>query len=165
MITLKHLKIIQSLHENGTLTRAANALCLSQSALSHQIRYLEAKLSIDLWAQEGRNLRLTKAGVLLLQTAQQLLPILEQTEKTLKAYAQGRQGILRIGVECYPCYEWLTRIIGIFLQKMPDVEVDIINKFQFSGHEGLLNHHIDILITPDIERKTDIHIERSLNII
>jgi LysR family transcriptional regulator for metE and metH len=159
MITLKHLKIIQSLHENGTLTRAANALCLSQSALSHQIRYLEAKLSIDLWAREGRNLRLTKAGVLLLQTAQQLLPILDQTEKTLKAYAQGRQGILRIGVECYPCYEWLTRIIGIFLQKMPDVEVDIINKFQFSGHEGLLNHHIDILITPDIERKTDIHIE------
>lgn len=64
-------------------------------------------MSIDLWAREGRNLRLTKAGVLLLQTAQQLLPILEQTEKTLKAYAQGRQGILRIGVECYPCYEWL----------------------------------------------------------
>jgi hypothetical protein len=41
-------------------------------------------------------------------TAQQLLPILEQTEKTLKAYAQGRQGILRIGVECYPWYEYIS---------------------------------------------------------
>jgi LysR family transcriptional regulator for metE and metH len=99
MISLKHLKIIQALHENSTLTRAANVLHLSQSALSHQIRYLEEKLGITLWEREGRNLRLTKAGELLLQTAQQLLPILEQTEKTLKAYAQGRQGILRIGVE------------------------------------------------------------------
>jgi LysR family transcriptional regulator for metE and metH len=52
-----------------------------------------------------------------------------------------------------PCYEWLTKVIGVFLQKMPNVEVEIINKFQFSGHEGLLNYHIDILITPDIERK------------
>ncbi|NYT27354.1 MAG: LysR family transcriptional regulator [Candidatus Thiodubiliella endoseptemdiera] len=159
MITLKHLKIIQALHENSTLTRAANVLYLSQSALSHQIRYLEEKLGIALWEREGRNLRLTKAGELLLQTAQQLLPILEQTEKTLKAYAQGRQGILRIGVECYPCYEWLTKVIGVFLQKMPNVEVEIINKFQFSGYEGLLNYHIDILITPDSERKADIHIE------
>jgi len=159
MITLKHLKIIQALHKNNTLTRAANALHLSQSALSHQIRYLEEKLGITLWEREGRNLRLTKAGELLLQTAQQLLPIVEQTEKTLKAYAQGRQGILRIGVECYPCYEWLTKVIGVFLQRMPDVEVDIINKFQFSGYEGLLNHHIDVLITPDSEKKTDIHIE------
>ncbi|BBB24274.1 LysR family transcriptional regulator, regulator for metE and metH [Isorropodon fossajaponicum endosymbiont JTNG4] len=159
MITLKHLKIIQALHENSTLTRAANVLYLSQSALSHQIRYLEEKLGIALWEREGRNLRLTKAGELLLQTAQQLLPILEQTEKTLKAYAQGHQGILRIGVEYYPCYEWLTKVIGVFLQEIPNVEVEIINKFQFSGHEGLLNYHIDILITPDIEKKADIHIE------
>ena len=130
MIEFKHLKIIKALHENGTLTRAANVLCLSQSALSHQIRYLEKKLNIALWEREGRNLRLTKAGELLLQTAQQLLPILKQTEKTIKAYAQGSQGILRIGVECYPCYKWLTSVIGVFLQEMPDVEVEIINKFQ-----------------------------------
>ncbi|CAB5495071.1 Transcriptional activator MetR [Bathymodiolus thermophilus thioautotrophic gill symbiont] len=159
MITLKHLKIIQTLYESGSLTNAANVLCLSQSALSHQIRYLEEKLGIALWEREGRGLRLTKAGELLLQTAQQLLPILSQTEKTLTAYAQGRQGVLRIGVECYPCYKWLTKVIGVFLQKMPDVEVEIINKFQFSGHEGLLNHHIDILITPDIEKQADIHTE------
>ncbi len=159
MIELKHLKIIKALHENGTLTRAANVLCLSQSALSHQIRYLEKKLNIALWEREGRNLRLTKAGQLLLQAAQQLLPILKQTEETIKAYAHGSQGILRIGVECYPCYKWLTSVIGIFLQEMPDVEVEILNKFQFSGHEGLLNHHIDVLITPDIERKTGIYIE------
>ncbi|ABL02692.1 transcriptional regulator, LysR family [Candidatus Ruthia magnifica str. Cm (Calyptogena magnifica)] len=159
MITLKHLKIIQALHENSTLTRAANVLYLSQSALSHQIRYLEEKLGVTLWERKGRNLLLTKAGELLLQTAQQLLPILEQTEKTLKAYAQGHQGILRIGVEYYPCYKWLTKVIGVFLQKMPNVEVEIINKFQFSGHEGLLNYHIDILITPDIEKKANIHIE------
>lgn len=159
MIENKHLKIIQALHINGTLTEAANALFLTQSALSHQISYLEKKLEVKLWEREGRNLRLTQAGEVLLKTAQQVLPVIEQTEQTLKAYGEGRQGILRIGVECHPCYEWLLGVISVFLEKKPDVDIDLINKFQFSGMEGLLNQHIDILVTPDMEVHDKVHYE------
>ncbi|MBQ0721511.1 MAG: LysR family transcriptional regulator [Gammaproteobacteria bacterium] len=150
MIEHSHLRIIAALHKNGTLTAAANTLCLSQSALSHQIRSLEKKLGVALWERDGRYLRLTHAGQLLLQVAEQVLPVLAQAEQSLKAYGEGRQGILRIGVECYPCYEWLTGVTGEFMRQMPDVDIDIVSKFQFSGLEGLLNHHIDILITPDL---------------
>jgi LysR family transcriptional regulator for metE and metH len=149
MIELAHLKIIAALEHHGTLTAAANALFLSQSALSHQIRYLEKKLGINLWERQGRRLRLTRAGVQLLDCAREILPRLEQTERTLKAVAEGKQGILRIGVECYPCYEWLKGVIADYLSSEPDVDVDIFHRFQFSGLEGLLNRHIDLLITPD----------------
>lgn len=159
MIEHSHLKIIQALHTNGTLTEAANALCLSQPALSHQISYLEKKLGIALWEREGRSLRLTQAGLLLLEVAHQVLPVLSQAEKTLEAYSEGRQGILRIGVECYPCFEWLTGMVGQFMQQMPDIDIDIVQKFQFSGLEGLLNHHIDVLITPDLVKKEKIDYE------
>ena len=150
MIEHSHLKIMAALQQNGTLTEAANTLCLSQSALSHQIRSLEKKLDVGLWEREGRYLRLTHAGQLLLQVAEQVLPVLAQAEQSLKAYGEGRQGILRIGVECYPCYEWLTGVTGEFMRQMPEVDIDIVSKFQFSGLEGLLNHHIDILVTPDL---------------
>lgn len=159
MIEHSHLKIIQALHANGTLTEAANALCLSQPALSHQIGYLEKKLGVALWEREGRSLRLTQAGMLLLEVAQQVLPVIAQAEKTLEAYSEGRQGILRIGVECYPCFEWLTGMIGQYMRQMPGIDVDIVQKFQFSGLEGLLNHHIDVLITPDLVRKDNIAYE------
>jgi len=159
MIEHSHLKIIQALHANGTLTEAANALCLSQPALSHQISYLEKKLGVALWEREGRSLRLTQAGILLLDVANQVLPVLSQAEKTLEAYSEGRQGILRIGVECYPCFEWLTGVIGQYMQQMPGIDIDIVQKFQFSGLEGLLNHHIDVLITPDLVKKEKIEYE------
>ena len=159
MIEHSHLKIIQALHANGTLTEAANALCLSQPALSHQISYLEKKLGVALWEREGRSLRLTQAGALLLEVANQVLPVLSQAEKTLQAYSEGRQGILRIGVECYPCFEWLTGVIGQYMRQMPDIDIDIVQKFQFSGLEGLLNHHIDVLITPDLVKKEKIEYE------
>ena len=150
MIEHSHLRIIAALQQNGTLTEAANTLCLSQSALSHQIRSLEKKLGVGLWEREGRYLRLTHAGQLLLQVAEQVLPVLVQAEQNLKAYGEGRQGIMRIGVECYPCYEWLTGVTGEFMRQLPEVDIDIVSKFQFSGLEGLLNHHIDILVTPDL---------------
>ena len=149
MIEPVHLRIVSALQQHGTLTEAANALCLSQSALSHQIRYLEKKLGIAIWVKEGRRLRLTRAGNHLLESAEKILPLLEQSERTLKAYADGKQGVLRIGVECYPCYEWLTGVIADYLKTTPDVDVDIFQRFRFSGFEGVLNFHIDMLITPD----------------
>ncbi|MCU7904422.1 MAG: LysR family transcriptional regulator [Candidatus Thiodiazotropha sp. (ex Epidulcina cf. delphinae)] len=149
MIEPVHLRIVAALKRHGTLTEAADTLCLSQSALSHQIRHLEKKLGIDIWEKEGRRLRLTRAGDHLLAAAHKILPLLEQSERTLKAYAEGKQGILRIGVECYPCYEWLTGVMGEYLKTAADVEVDIFHQFKFTGIEGLSNRHIDMLITPD----------------
>ncbi|MFT6985137.1 MAG: LysR family transcriptional regulator for metE and metH [Psychromonas sp.] len=149
MIEPSHLKIMLALHEKGTLTQAADALCLTQSALSHQIRYLEKKLNVKLWQRYGRRLRLTAAGELLLQTAKKVLPTLLQTEQALKAMGDGVEGLLRIGVECFPCNEWLTQVVAHSLQRQPNVDIDIIRQFHFSGIEGLLNHHVDLLITPD----------------
>ena len=150
MIEPSHLKIMLALHQKGTLTQAADALFLTQSALSHQIRHLEKKLNLKLWQRCGRRLRLTPAGELLLKTAERVMPLLSQTELALKAMGEGQQGLLRIAVECFPCHQWLNSIVAEFLQALPDIDVDIIRQFQFSGAEGVLNHHADLLITPDL---------------
>jgi LysR family transcriptional regulator for metE and metH len=149
LIELAHLKIVAALSRHGTLTAASSALCLTQSALSHQIRYLEKRLGIKIWQKEGRRLRLTRAGRALLESAEAIIPQVEQAEIRLKAMAEGREGQLRIGVECYPCYEWLTGIIANYLGAEPGVDVDIVHQFQFSGLEGLQKRHVDLLVTPD----------------
>ena len=149
IIDVIHLRILQALDQQGTLTEAASRLCLTQSALSHQMRHLERRLGTPLWEKAGRRLRLTKAGQELLQTARRVLPLLEQTERRLRAYAEGRWAALRIGVECYPCSEWLNSIVGSYLSAMPEVELDIVNQFSFSGEQGLVDREIDLLITPD----------------
>ncbi|MCG8124699.1 MAG: LysR substrate-binding domain-containing protein, partial [Candidatus Thiodiazotropha taylori] len=104
---------------------------------------------VEIWVKEGRRLRLTRAGNLLLETAEKVLPVLQQSQRTLKAYADGQTGVLRLGVECYPCYEWLTGVTAAYLKSNPQVDVDIFQRFRFSGFEGVLNFHIDMLVTPD----------------
>jgi LysR family transcriptional regulator for metE and metH len=149
MIDRSHLRIMRELDRQGSLTGAAKALHLTQSALSHKIIKLEEILGIALWIKEGRNIRLTQAGQHLLREAKRLLPQLEHVDEVLLQYARGEKGRLNIGMECHPCYQWLLRVIHPFLELWPDVDVDVTQKFQFGGLAALFNYEIDVLVTPD----------------
>ena len=149
MLEKSHLKVIQAVDQQGSVTAAAQHLHLTQSALSHTMRKLESQIGTALWLREGRQLRLTQAGRFLLATANRLLPQLEHAETRLRQFAQGERGSLRIGMECHPCYQWLLKIVSPFLADWPDVDVDVKQKFQFGGLGALLDFEIDLLVTPD----------------
>lgn len=149
MLERTHLNIIAAVNRLGTLTEAANELCLTQSALSHAIKKLEQQLGTPLWQKEGRRLRLTEAGEHLLSLANRLLPQFEHAEQWIADIAQGSRGTLRIGMECHPCYEWLLKVVAPYLKQYPDVDVDVCRAAEFGGIASLLGYDIDILITPD----------------
>ncbi len=149
MLERIHLAIVQQVDQLGSLTAAAQALFLTQSALSHSVKKLEQQLGTDVWLREGRSLRLTQAGEYLLQVANRVLPQLELAETRIGQYAAGERGSLRIGMECHPCYQWLLKIVSPYLARWPDVDVDVKQKFQFGGIGALFGYEIDLLVTPD----------------
>lgn len=149
MLERIHLTLIREVERTGSLTAAADVLCLTQSALSHTVKKLEQQLGTAVWIREGRALRLTQAGQYLLAVANRLLPQLEHAEQLMRQYAQGERGSLRIGMECHPCYQWLLKLVTPYLQAWPDVDVDVKQKFQFGGIGALFGYEIDILVTPD----------------
>src|SRR6187399_2175938 len=144
-----HLQVVREIDRLGSMTAAAGALHLTQSALSHAMRKLERQLGTELWLREGRRLRPTEAGQYLLDVANHLLPQLEHAESSLRQMARGTRGTLRIGMECHPCYQWLLKVVDPYLSRWPDVEVDVKQKFQFGGIGALFAHEIDLLVTPD----------------
>ncbi|SDH09776.1 LysR family transcriptional regulator [Roseospirillum parvum] len=149
MIDLQPLAILREIERSGSLTQAADKLCLTQSAVSHAIRRFEARHGVRLWEREGRRLRLTPSGDYLLGLANRVLPQLEHGASVLEDYARGRRGAIRIGMECHPCQDWLMRVIDPFLAAWPDVDIDVTSAFQFGGLAALLGHEIDVLVTPD----------------
>ena len=129
MIDRQHLRIVRAIDAEGTMTEAAKSLFLTQSALSHAMKKLEAHFEVPLWKKEGRRLTLTQAGQSVLGLAHRVLPQFEHTEAQLRRFADGKQGILRIGMECYPCFEWLLKVVAPFLKAFPDVDVDVRRAF------------------------------------
>lgn len=149
MLERHHLEIIRAIVKHGTLTRAAESLFLTQSAVSHSMKKLEDLLGIPLWEKQGRQLVLTRAGSYLLQLSDMILPQFERGEEQLKGFANGKRGHLRIGMECHPCYQWLLKAVRPYLEQWQDVDVDVHQQFQFKGIAALYAYEIDILITPD----------------
>jgi len=149
MLERIHLVVVREVEKHGSLTAAAELLCLTQSALSHSIKKLEAQLGTEIWRRDGRHLRLTQAGEQVLAVANQVLPQLDLAEERLRQVVQGQRGTLRIGMECHPCYRWLLNVVSPFLAAFPKVEVDVKQKVQFDGIAALRGFEIDLLVTPD----------------
>jgi LysR family transcriptional regulator for metE and metH len=52
-------------------------------------------------------------------------------------------------MECHPCYQWLLKVVTPYIERYPEVDIDVKQQFQFGGMEALLNYDIDVLVTPD----------------
>ncbi|MBD3585214.1 LysR family transcriptional regulator [Salinimonas sp. HHU 13199] len=149
MIERIHLDILTAIKKHGTVTKAAEALHLSQSALSHSIKKLESQIHTPIWEKAGRNLRLTAAGERIVTLADRVLPQFAHVESLLSQIAKGEMGMLRIGMECHPCYQWLLKVIDPYLKKWPEVDIDVKQQFQFGALGALHRYEIDVIITPD----------------
>ncbi|MFM2482622.1 LysR substrate-binding domain-containing protein [Celerinatantimonas sp. YJH-8] len=149
MLELKHLKTLVHLRESETLVEAASRLCLTQSALSHQLKALEKHIGAQLFIRKSKPLRFTIAGLRLLELADQVLPQFTQAERELERLVAGQSGRLHLAIECHSCFNWLMPAIDIYRGLWPDVELDFASGFSFEPLPELAAGELDIVITSD----------------
>jgi LysR family transcriptional regulator for metE and metH len=138
---------VETVAKEGGLTRAANRLHVTQSALSHQLRDIEDKLGAPLFLRLNKKMLLTQAGERLLSSAPGVLDELKRAEEDIRQIAMHREGILRISTECYTCYHWLPPVLKPFSREFPRVEVRIVAEATRRPVEALLDGRLDLAIT------------------
>ena len=129
VLELRHLETIQALALTGSLSKAAERLHLTQSALSHQLKVLENHYSAPLVERNSKPLRFTAIGRRLLELAQEILPLVADAERDVARFAEGRAGALRVAVQCHNCFDWLMPAMDTYRSLWPEVELDIISGF------------------------------------
>jgi len=143
-----HLYYFWQVATHGNLTQVAQNLHVSQSALSSQIRQLEASMNVSLFERAGRKLVLTEAGQHVLRYAYDIFNKGEELESFIRHGVEPEYQHIKIGV--------LTTMSRNFIEGFinPLLEADS-NKIQFSLHargmsnllDGLANHEFDIILT------------------
>ncbi len=129
ILELRHMETLLALSDCGNLSKAAERLYLTQSALSHQIKALEAHYGTMLVEKNVRPVRFTATGRRLLDLARLVLPQVAEAERDLARLAHGGSGPLRIAVQCHNCFDWLMPAMDAYRSLWPDVELDIISGF------------------------------------
>lgn len=146
MLEIRHLKSLKAIAETGKLGLAAERVFLTQSALSHQIRALESHYDIVLFQRTTQGLRFTPAGQRLLDLANELLPLIEKSERDLIRLKSDQSGELRIVLECHTCFDWLTPVMDAFRRAWPEVEIDLVAGFHSDPWHLLHEGKADVVI-------------------
>lgn len=75
---LKYLRLIETIAQEGSLSKAAEKLYLTQSALSHQLKEVEGQIGTQAFYRINKKLVITDAGNILLAAAKRILPEIEK---------------------------------------------------------------------------------------
>ena len=144
-LNFHHLHYFWAVAKEGNLTRAAESLHVSQSALSTQIRALEDQLGHALFLRAGRSLQLTEAGQLVLDYAENIFALGSELQTTLQSSRQASR-ILRIGAVATLSRNFQENLLRPFLGR-DDLRITLESGSIDDLLERLTVHKLDVVLT------------------
>jgi DNA-binding transcriptional LysR family regulator len=118
---LRQLRHFVAIAEEGSLTRAAARLHITQQSLSQQVRTLEAQLGATLFERSSRGVTLTDVGAVLLREARPVLARAERAAEAVRRAAHGEQGELRVGFLSTVANYFMPPVVRAFRERHPGV--------------------------------------------
>lgn len=153
--TLHQLKVFETVARQGSFTRAAEELFLTQPTVSMQVKQLTKAVGLPLFEQVGKRLYLTEAGTKLLTTCSLIFDQLSQFEMTVAELKGLKQGRLRLAVITTAKYI-VPRLLGPFCQRYPGIDVSLQVMNHERALERLSDNRDDLYIVSQLPENLDI---------
>ncbi|MFC9648589.1 LysR family transcriptional regulator [Streptomyces sp. NPDC056937] len=151
MIDLRRLHTLRMVHQQGTVTAAAEALHLTPSAVSHHMRELARELRVPLLEPQGRGVRLTPAGHLLISHADALLARWEEAQAELESFRAGMTGPLRIAGFTTAISGVIAPAAGRLRHSHPDLLVRVRECDTAESMDLLMAGEVDLAVVEPVE--------------
>lgn len=142
----KYIRLISKIVECGTITKAAEVLNLTQSALSHQLKEVETIMGIKFFTRSNRKLTLTSAGKMVYDASHKILLELNRLETNLKNLNKLNSGTIRLSAACTTSYYWLPKLLKSFHAEYPNVNIDIVIENSANTISEIIKGKLDVSI-------------------
>lgn len=147
MINLRHLRAFKAVAEELHFTKAAEALCVSQPALSALIRQLEGDAGVQLILRNTRQVELTSVGVQFLGAVTKLLQDFDEAVQKLNQHKSSRHGQINVAVLPSLCTTVLPDVLRAFHAAHADVRVNVVDMPDESIMEAVRTGAVDFACT------------------
>jgi len=147
------LRTLVTAQELGSFNRAADRLGRSQSAISQQIRKIEAQVGEPLFQKQGRGLALTTAGELVLAYARRILDLNDEAVSAVRGFAID--GMVRVGLPADLAETWLPEVLGRFKRAHPAVRIEAVVDRNRSLLESVDKDELDLVVALGNEARGD----------
>lgn len=152
---IRVLRYFLTLAREGNISKAADALFITQPTLSRQLADLEEELGVRLFERGKRKITLTEEGMLLRRRAEEMIDLENKIEKEFRQKEDSLSGVISIGAAETKAAEILPKLITSFRKKYPEVTFDLQSGIADHVKEGLDRGLLDIglLVEPgDIDK-------------
>jgi DNA-binding transcriptional LysR family regulator len=122
---LLNLKAFIAVAREGTVSKAAETLHLTQPAVSLQLKALQERLKLQLFARSGRGLAITRDGAALLPQAERVLDALQDFGRSAQSLQTSLRGKLRIGTILDPEFTRLGAFLKALVEDAPQIETEL----------------------------------------
>jgi len=137
------LKTFITIAREGTITRAADILCLSQPAVSAHIKALEDEIGFLLFERNARGMSLSPQGSKLLLTAERLLGVHRELVEQAKQIRRSVGGQIRLGSNRAPSALLLGKLLSQIAEYFPDVDVHLHYGSSIEIEQAIINAELD----------------------
>lgn len=141
---LSSYRIFETVASLGSMVAAAEALYLTPSAVSHAILKMEKELGFPLFSREKRRITLTTYGQELLPQIRALLQIHSKLDEEISLMRGIIRGTAHIGTFNSTCCFWLSKVLPLFREKYPHIDVIVHEGGYADCEEGLLAQRFDL---------------------
>ncbi len=143
----KQFQYVLTLAREGSFSKAAEALCISQPSLSQYIKKIEKEVGLCLFDRTNGDVRITDAGRVYIETARQILDLEYQMETSLSDINENRAGSLIIGVAPYRAASMMPAIAKRFQSIHPGMHLVVREGTTAELAEGMEHGEYDMALT------------------
>jgi DNA-binding transcriptional LysR family regulator len=140
---LNKLRTFVTVAREANLTRAADILCLSQPAVSGQLKALEEELGLQLFIRISRGMKLTDVGKALLEHSEQALAAIDQISTQAKSLRDGVAGEFRLGTIASPSILKLETTVKFLTNRHPHLRLSFTQGISGDVIEWILKGQIE----------------------
>lgn len=167
-MNLRHLKYFVATAESGQVSRAANALSISQSSVTGAIKELEATLGAELFVRSSQGMELTDSGREFLAASHEILEKVDEARKLTKRRSEV-SGQITLAATYTVLGYFLPFHIDRLARLHPGLDIQISELNRESIEDGLLSNRFDLAViltsnlnNPDLESETLLKSSRRL---
>jgi DNA-binding transcriptional LysR family regulator len=152
-INPSHVRTLEEIARRRSFSRAADALHLSQPAVSHQIRQLESQLGVSLLERVGKRAWPTRAGELLLERGGRALRELDEAGRAVQQLAGIGGGRVRIGTGATASIYLLPPLLRRLHTRHPELELIVVTGNSGDIAKAVVDNQLDVgLVTLPVSR-------------
>ncbi len=145
----RQLQYLTAIAEYRSITKAADALYISQSALSHYLKGAESELGVQIFDRSTTPLSLTYAGERYMESARLIMRENDRLMKELRDITDHMTGRLSLGISRNRESYTIPRILPIFAERYPGITVDIYTESGQKLIDALRSGRVDLILLPD----------------